>query len=379
MMGGGCCDCAANYSWGKGRRFNPPENPSFQIVPGGDIFEREVIPGPTQTIEPTESDRIPVFILDTYDWTKELVDGFLLYAENELSSRYPRFFGLEDTSYPQYQCDLNTNELVDPVFGHHFFIESIIKRIAPNAEIFRAPVMTNYGVTIDPIVAERLEQIFDAWSGEGRVGIVNLSLGAYTFDNDPAPATAAVVERMRDAGWLIISAAGNDASCRPMWPAALREAISVGAIGPDGPAPFTNHGGWVDACAPGVDIIATIPAASGKIKSDPMTDAFNPPPSMTDPPPPPGGPMPTPELTPGVAGNEDDTLVRWSGTSFATPAVVGAIARRASAAYEAVDIALAPDEARQMRRTILDEALFGLIDDPVLGRIHRLGTVVNAS
>lgn len=89
--------------------------------------------------------------------------------------------------------------------------------------------------------------------------------------------------------------------------------------------------------------------------------------------------MPTPELTPGVAGNEDDTLVRWSGTSFATPAVVGALARRASADYEDVDTALAPDEARQMRRTILDEALYGLVDDPVLGRIHRLGTVVNAS
>ena len=56
---------------------------------------------------------------------------------------------------------------------------------------------------------------------------------------------------------VFVASAGNDASCRPTWPACLGHVFGVGAAGVDGPAPFTNYGPHVEACAPGVDIVST--------------------------------------------------------------------------------------------------------------------------
>ncbi|HZI44590.1 MAG TPA: S8 family serine peptidase, partial [Ilumatobacter sp.] len=40
------------------------------------------------------------------------------------------------------------------------------------------------------------------------------------------------------------------------WPASFENVIAVGALGPHGKAWFSNYGPWVDACAPGVDIVS---------------------------------------------------------------------------------------------------------------------------
>ena len=56
---------------------------------------------------------------------------------------------------------------------------------------------------------------------------------------------------------LGVAAAGNQGTCRPFFPAALPEVIGVGAVSAAGRTWFSNFGGWVDACAPGVDVIST--------------------------------------------------------------------------------------------------------------------------
>ncbi len=43
----------------------------------------------------------------------------------------------------------------------------------------------------------------------------------------------------------------------PYFPAALTDVIGVGGLAADGKAWFTNFGGWVDACAPAIDVIST--------------------------------------------------------------------------------------------------------------------------
>ena len=132
-----------------------------------------------------------------------------------------------------------------------------------------------------------------------------------------------------------MASAGNDATCRPTYPAALRGVVGVGAIGPYGPAPFTNYGPWVRACAPGVDIVSWFFTEYDGSETAPA--------GLPDP-------------------DRFRSWARWSGTSFAAPMVVAALARE-MATY---DVSAADAVAR-------------VIDGPGLLKLPDLGTVVNIS
>jgi subtilisin family serine protease len=106
----------------------------------------------------------------------------------------------------------------------------------------------------------------------------------------------------------------------------------VGAVGPSGPAPFTNYGPWVRACAPGVDVVSR------------YFQGFD-------------GPQPTPASS--VDPDLLDGWARWSGTSFAAPFVVAALARE-----------------MVVRGVSAGEAVARIIDGPGLLRLPDLGTVV---
>jgi hypothetical protein len=107
----------------------------------------------------------------------------------------------------------------------------------------------------------------------------------------------------------------------------------VGAIGPYGPAPFSNWGPWVRACAPGVELVSA------------FFDTFNGPvvvvPNAKDP-------------------DEFKGWAEWSGTSFSTPVVVAALAREMGATG-----------------CNAKTAVKNIIDAPGLARIPGLGTIVN--
>jgi hypothetical protein len=87
--------------------------------------------------------------------------------------------------------------------------------------------------------------------------VINVSAGG------PLPCT--LLQRAVDLAWsrgdVVIASAGNSGATQPMYPAAYRDAISVGATDAyDRPASFSNHGaGWVDLAAPGVGIVVTSP------------------------------------------------------------------------------------------------------------------------
>ena len=82
-----------------------------------------------------------------------------------------------------------------------------------------------------------------------------MSLGAYTIDNEPPPLATAIADSSGEQT-LLVAAARNAGSCRT-YSRRLPNVIAVGALDSGGRAWFSNFGGWVDACAPGVDVVST--------------------------------------------------------------------------------------------------------------------------
>ena len=84
--------------------------------------------------------------------------------------------------------------------------------------------------------------------------VLNLSFGGHTFDGRPPPLLADALAELTDT--VAVACAGNTASDRPFWPAALAGTIAVGARGPRrsnaGPRSPPTARGWTPA-----------PAASG--------------------------------------------------------------------------------------------------------------------
>ena len=113
--------------------------------------------------------------------------------------------------------------------------------------------------------------------------VVNLSLGGYAGTEEYGPLDQAVATAIAE-GIIVVIAAGNDGEdIRKYTPSHVKESISVGAFDQDQDfASFSNHGSEVTILAPGVNI----PSTSYK-----------------------GG------------------IATMSGTSMATPAVVGVVAR----------------------------------------------------
>jgi subtilisin family serine protease len=214
---------------------------------------------------------------------------------------------------------------LDPIAGHGTFIASLITRLAPQADVHVSRVLEGTGEGDDADIASRIDLLT-----KEPPAILCLSLSCVTEDDKPPLGLATAIAKLQRLGTVVVASAGNDASCRVVWPAALPDVISVAALGPYGPAPFTNFGPWVQACAPGLDVVSR------------FFDGID-------------------EERDGLRQTADFFgWATWSGTSFAAPIVAGAIAR---------EIGLYGLTAEQAAdRVVFDERLF---------RLPGLGTVVN--
>jgi subtilisin family serine protease len=186
--------------------------------------------------------------------------------------------------------------------GHGTFVVGVLLRHAPSARVVVQRLLSPDGVCDEVQLIEGLAALRRSAESTGRrVDLVNLSFGCHTFDDRPsllvAEAVAALGRRT-----VLVAAAGNDATERPFWPAALKNVIAVGALDATGTgrAAFSNCAWWVEACAIGQDVRSAFP------------------------------------LPDGTAG-----FARWSGTSFATPVITGTIAH--TAAQQRIDAATAAD------------------------------------
>jgi subtilisin family serine protease len=231
--------------------------------------------------------------------------------------------------YANEVWDRDADNVIDPIAGHGTFIAGIIKMIAPMCRLRVQGPLTGYGDISEHDLTIVLQRLYE----RGAPDLLNLSLGGYAVED--MPALGKVVRDLQRAGTVLVASAGNDATCRPTYPAAFPGVIAVGALGPYGPAHFTNYGNWVRACAPGVNVVSTF-----------FDDC------------------------PAPGGGEFDGWATWSGTSFAAPAVVGALAHAMLADRADLDD---PEQRREARA----RAVQRLIDDPGLFRIPGLGAVVN--
>ena len=224
--------------------------------------------------------------------------------------------------------DVDDDGNLDPAAGHATFIAAIVERLVPNATVEVRQVLSTFGDGSDSDVAATLRSLL-----EDPPQVVNLSFAGYSEDDTAPLAIRDAVAELVARGTAVVAAAGNDATCRPAWPASLDSVVSVGALGPGGPAWFTNHGTWVRACAPGVDVVSRffdIPSSPTATQEQDV------------------------EALGGVV-----KWASWSGTSFAAPIVAGVLAR-------AVVAGLTPEQA-----------VARVIDDPTLLRLVGLGTVIN--
>jgi hypothetical protein len=218
---------------------------------------------------------------------------------------------------------------LDPVAGHGTFIAGLIEQYAPGCTIDVRGVVAPLGDVTESDVTLALEEEIKGPTGD-RPDIISMSFGGHLSEGSFAlrESVAAAVE----AGIVLVASAGNDGSCLPNYPAGFPGVVAVGALGPDGPAPWTNYGPWVDACAPGTDLVSSFFGSfDGKLPKINTVD---------------------PDRFRGWAC--------WSGTSFAAPLVVAALARA---------MAAAPCTAA--------EAVDRVVHARHLLRIPCLGTVVN--
>ena len=227
----------------------------------------------------------------------------------------------------QPDVDGDPNGDLDCVAGHATFIAGIIKQIAPEAVVSVHRVASVLGDTEEFDVA----WIIRCLPADDNT-ILNCSFGGSAMD-DQATAIASAIRDFQARGGVVVASAGNESTHRRQYPAALRDVVSVGALGPCGPAPFTNYGGWVRACAPGVELRSIFFKGFGPTRLGGETCEFA------------------------------EGFAKWSGTSFSAPVVVGALARMMTTGLGCS----AP------------VAVERVIDAPELLRLPNLGTVVNVA
>lgn len=186
--------------------------------------------------------------------------------------------------------DCENDGLLDAQAGHGTFVAGVVLQEAPGAQVLVSQVLSSKGLGTEDVIAREIVEL------GRRVDILNLSLGGYCEDDVPPPGLVDALAQL-DPDVVVVAAAGNDGRSRPFFPAASKRVVGVGAIDRDGrPAPFTNRGPWVDACAYGVGERSSFLDFRGRLEADPAT-----------------------ELT-------FEGFATWSGTSFAAPRVSGKLA-----------------------------------------------------
>jgi hypothetical protein len=208
------------------------------------------------------------------------------------ASRHPKWFG---EAYEATPADF------DPLYtdgstlalqgGHGTFVAGVLRRTAPSIRFDPTVALSPDGIGDEESVCAALAALSSS------VSFINLSLGTYTQDDLPSlPLSNAVAGRLPRS--VVVAAAGNAASTRPTWPAALPDVVAVTALGRDRmgalvPAEYGNHGPWVDLCAPAE---WTGPYVTGSLE------------------PPEEQPL------------EFSGWASWQGTSFAVPYAIGRMA-----------------------------------------------------
>jgi hypothetical protein len=222
--------------------------------------------------------------------------GLVEYAP----ASHPWLYGVTGDSDKQ----VHGTTSIDPYGGHGTFIASIIRALAPRAEVRVPRFFETAGALYEDDLVRSLLPVLD-WAPD----VISLSAGTHTWlDGGLLSFKVFVDGPLRAAGGTtLVAAAGNDGLDWKFAPAEMDGVIGVGALAPSGDARawFSDFGDWVKVYAPGQDLVHAF--ASGQYTY----------------------------VETNVGQVADFTgMARWSGTSFSTPVVSGLIAARMSGTGE---------------------------------------------
>ncbi|WP_265520619.1 S8 family serine peptidase [Oerskovia flava] len=251
----------------------------------------------------------------------------------------------EDAEYGGMSKDPLTGPL-DPVAGHGTFQAGIVHQLCPDAVLLSVRAFGGSGDVPEWEVLHTLWRLLRFHrrglrgdDGYHPVDVVVLAMGYYheqPEDYGYDGPLRRVLRALRRAGIVVVVAAGNDGTTRPMFPAAWTPRVdrtdggavprkpedlkpeytpifAVGATNPDSTiAVFSNDGPWVTTVKPGAAVVSTMPTTI----DGPVTPSVR-----------------LPErLGPGVRSSVDPDdfgggFASWSGTSFSAPYLAAEIAR----------------------------------------------------
>jgi subtilisin family serine protease len=187
--------------------------------------------------------------------------------------------------------DADDNGQIDSDVGHANFIAGVVLQGTKRAQVRIVKVLDSFGVCTEAELIAAIGRL-------DNVDVLNLSLGGFSEDDLPPEPLAFALERfLSGTDRVVVAAAGNDGIAdRPFWPAAYAgtgrpwadRVVAVAAHDGARVCEWSNTGRWVTLAAPGADVVSTY-----------VNHA---------------------DFETGWAA--------WSGTSFATPHVVAAIAEQ---------------------------------------------------
>lgn len=313
---------------------------------GGRQVASYIGPPPVRSARLARGGRRPVVaVLDTgcaeHAWlTDDIVtrypevDGKVIGADNLLTD--PEFTG--DLAGP-FDGSLDSSS------GHGTFIAGIVRQICPEADIISVRVADSEGNVLEGafmLAVRSLVKLMARTPRQGgrQIDVMNLSLGYYheTPEDDLFDRTLGeLLLAARVRGCAVVCSAGNDATDRPAFPAALyhwdgydfkapdsRSAaphLAVGARNPNGTvALYSNIGAWVSTYAPGTSVISTFPPFNGGRQPGVRDDRGELRRESIDP-----DDFTGPEQ-PGLRDEVGTGFALWSGTSFAAPYVAAQLA-----------------------------------------------------
>ena len=228
---------------------------------------------------------------------------------------------IRDDTDPEMHPSLSVplDGIFDDASGHGTFIAGIIRQECPEAQILPVRVADGEGIIIEAELIAALRRLIKYIHEVRPVHVLNLSFSFYHETPDDPSTISEITDLLRrlrdDHRVIVVCSAGNEATDRPTFPAALPgrgdRQISVGALNPadQSVALFSNIGDWVDIFAPGVSLVSTVPVTfNGGIQAGTKDDKR--------------------DLRRETLDIDDfrGGFGVWSGTSFAAPVVAGQIA-----------------------------------------------------
>lgn len=245
---------------------------------------------------------------------------------------------------------------LDEAAGHGTFIAGVVRQMSPEADILAVRVADSQGTLLEGDFMLAIRSLVKMMSlpkskGGRAIDVINLSFGYYHETPQDQLFDRTLTELLiaaRRRGCAIVCSAGNDATDRPTFPAALwrwrgadfvvpdpRDAaphVSVGALNPNGTmALFSNLGPWVRTYAPGAAIVSTFPGFNGGIQAGSRDDREGYRRETID-----------PDDFGGGFG-------LWSGTSFAAPYLAGMLARELSGPLMSGSLTSPEDRIKALR------------------------------